>query len=258
MRALPDIDWVTIPAGEFSYQDGRMTLDYDFQIARYPVTYAQFQTFTDDPEGFTDGRWWDGLAHRKGHNSAPGEQRFKYWNHPREGVSWYDAMAFCRWLSWRLGGGYDLDTIDRWAVRLPTEFEWEKAARGNTSWGYPWGDDYREGYANIDETWNNAGPYHLGQTSAVGMYPQGDTQHWSKPISDLSGNVWEWCLTDYDNFVPMAGDENVRSDVRRVLRGGSWNNSPNNARAVSRVNHLPGHRGRSYSFRVVCVRAPSL
>ena len=101
---LPDIEWVTIPAGEFTYQDRTMTLDYDFKIARYPVTYAQFQTFIDDPDGFYDPRWWDGLALPDDHNNAPGDQAFKYWNHPRERVSWYDAIAFCRWLSWRMGG----------------------------------------------------------------------------------------------------------------------------------------------------------
>jgi hypothetical protein len=83
VRALPDIDWVTIPAGEFTYQNGKMTLDYDFQISRYPVTYAQFQAFVDDAEGFYEPRWWEGLAIPDGHNAVvPGDQAFKYWNHP--------------------------------------------------------------------------------------------------------------------------------------------------------------------------------
>ena len=246
VRALPDIDWVTIPAGEFSYQDGRMTLDYDFQIARYPVTYAQFQTFTDDPEGFTDGRWWDGLAHREGHNSAPGEQQFKYWNHPREGVSWYDAMAFCRWLSWRLGGEYSLDAVDQWAVRLPTEFEWERAARGTDGREYPYEGKFDTAKGNTPAT-------NIRQTSAVGIFPNGAAP---EGVLDMSGNVWNWCLTDYSNPQGRAADEDIRSNARRVLRGGSWNRPRHLARAVYRGLNVPDHRSISNGFRVVCVRAP--
>ena len=261
---LPDIDWVHIPAGEFSmgHKDESdnpprvLTLDYDYHISRYPITYAQFQTFLDDPEGFYDLRWWEGLAIPDRHNDTPGDQAFKYWNHPRERVSWYDAIAFCRWWSWRLGGGYDLDNITTWAVRLPTEFEWEKAARANTSWTYPWGSDYHEGYANINETTTSAGKYYLRQTSAVGIYPQGDTPHWEKPVSDLSGNVWEWCLTDYRNPQAETQKENIRSNPLRVLRGGSWDISRHLARAAFRDNSDPDVRINSVGFRVV--RAPSL
>ncbi|MCB0174944.1 MAG: TIR domain-containing protein, partial [Anaerolineae bacterium] len=125
---LPDIDWVRVPNdGEWIYQNQKHPGLPPFEISRYPITYAQFQTFIDDREGFKDRRWWDGLAdneYRRSNQSEPGEQAFKFWNHPREGASWYDAIAFCRWLSWRLGGGYDLDDIAAWTVRLPTEFEW--------------------------------------------------------------------------------------------------------------------------------------
>jgi formylglycine-generating enzyme required for sulfatase activity len=242
---LPDIEWVTIPAGEFTYQDSKMTLDYDFQIARYPVTYIQFQTFVDDPEGWHDPRWWEGLSTPDGHNKTVGEQAFKYHNHPRERVSWYDAMAFCRWYSWRLGGGYDLDAVDQWAVRLPTEFEWEKAARGNTGWAYPYGDTFDALKGNTSKT-------DLEQTSAVGLFSAGDARHWERPISDLSGNVWEWCLTDYRNPQNDAGQEDLRSGARRVLRGGSWSFNLDDARAVSRSYYFPSNRNYSYGFRVVC------
>ena len=245
---LPDIEWVTIPAGEFTYQDGKMILDYDFQIARYPVTYVQFQTFVDDSEGWHDPRWWEGLSMPDGHNQTVGEQAFKYGNHPREKVSWYDAMAFCRWYSWRLGGGYDLGSVDQWAVRLPTEFEWEKVARGKTGWAYPYGDTFDPLKGNTSETG-------IGQTSAVGLFSAGDVRHWEKPISDLSGNVFEWCLTDYSNPQADAGQENLRSAARRVLRGGSWDLNNNLARAVYRFNSYPHYRSDYLGFRVV--RVPS-
>ncbi len=242
---LPDIDWVMIPAGEFIYQDDKLTLPA-FEISRYPVTYAQFQAFIDDSEGFYDPRWWDGLAIPDGHNNTPGDQAFKYWNHPRERVSWYDAMALCRWFSWRSGVGYELDAIEKWAVRLPTEFEWERAARGTDGRVYPYGNKFDAAKGNTRETG-------IGQTSAVGTFPNGAAP---EGVLDMSGNVWEWCLSDYKNPAQMAAEENLRSSTRRVLRGGSWGSLHHGARAAYRNSSDPNYRSSGLGF--VLVRAPSL
>jgi energy-coupling factor transporter ATP-binding protein EcfA2 len=141
---LPDFDkaWVEIPAGEFTcgHEDEsdnppRKVMLPAFRISRYPVTYAQFQTFIDDPEGYRNqDRWFEGLAADEDDRRLD-DQNFRiegkaYSNDPRESVNWYQSVAFCRWLSWRLDGGYDLKRIDQWKVRLPTELEWERAARG--------------------------------------------------------------------------------------------------------------------------------
>ncbi len=129
---LPDMDWVDIPAGAFllgsDKAKDRLARDNEtpqrsvtlpaYRISRYPVTYTQFQAFLDAPDGFHSPLWWDGLAADEQHRRAPGEQAFQYANHPRETVNWYDAIAFCRWLSAKLG----------YEVMLPTEAEWEKAA----------------------------------------------------------------------------------------------------------------------------------
>lgn len=266
---LPDIVWADpVPPGIYPLghaSEGRnpprdFELKHSYQVARYPITYAQFQTFLDDPEGYREAKWWDGL-HEDGkeqQQKGADEQSFKVLNHPRENVSWYDAMAFCRWLSWRLGGETNLSKIDEWAVRMPTEQEWEIAARAQTGWLYPWGSEYHEGYANIDETYRNAGPYYLRQSSAVGLYPQGDARHWTQPISDLSGNVWEWCLTEYRNSPNDAVHVNLSSNARRVLCGGSWyvNRSRGDARAVYRPDFdRPGYRDAGIGFRVC--RPPS-
>ncbi len=156
---LPDIDWVEIPAGEFIYQDRqRLTLP-TFYIARYPVTYVQFQAFVDAPDGFRNDEWWRGLAERE---TEPGGQTWPIANRPREKVTWYAAVAFCRWLNARLPfalrergpGGEGI-------IRLPTEQEWEKAARGVDRRGYPWGNGYRSGYANVNERKSGFGQYYL-------------------------------------------------------------------------------------------------
>ena|GEM_PF-484191 len=251
---LPDIDWVEIPGGEFQYGDeseGAATPERvklpAFHISRYPVTYAQFQTFLDDPEGYPDPRWFEGLA-ASDDDRRMNEQWFKFANHPREMVNWYQATAFCRWLSWRLGGGYDLDDVEKWAVRLPTEYEWEKAARGTDGRIYPYGDEFDAAKGNTDATG-------LNQTSAVGIFPKGASPY---GVMDLSGNVWEWCLTNYDKPKRDVGREKLDTADTRVLRGGSWLVLRDGARAVFRDLNHPAVRRNFVGFRVVGVaRSPS-
>ncbi|MGH2542888.1 MAG: formylglycine-generating enzyme family protein, partial [Ardenticatenaceae bacterium] len=225
---VPQIVWVEVLGGSFPVvgdaeaYDSLPTREVDlppFAISKYPITNRQFQAFVAEEE-------WE-----------PVQPYFPYDNHPRATVNWYEAMAFCRWLSERLGYG----------VRLPEEEEWERAARGEAGRPYPWDDDdeYVSGYANINETWDNnkAGPYYLGQTSAVGLYPQGATP---EGICDLAGNVWEWTQTAW-------GSEERGGPVgaARVLRGGSWRDAHGDARAAARPWRSPRSRLNNIGFRVV-------
>ncbi|MEK7833514.1 MAG: formylglycine-generating enzyme family protein, partial [Acidobacteriota bacterium] len=250
---LPDIDWVRIPEGEFQYGDEKaeyaakpqkLTLP-TFWLSRYPITYGQFQTFVDDPEGLKDPRWFEGLAASEEEHQA-GDQAFKFDNHPRERVSWYQAMAFCRWLSWRLGGLYDLKKVADWEVRLPTEFEWEKAARGTDGRLYPYKGEYDPKKGNTEQI--------IGQTSAVGIFPNGASPY---GVEEMSGNVWEWCLSNYSKPKFDAAKENLRTDDNRVLRGGSWGYDRGFARAVYRNNNHPANHNNHIGFRVLCCRPPS-
>ncbi|MCB0078624.1 MAG: SUMF1/EgtB/PvdO family nonheme iron enzyme, partial [Anaerolineales bacterium] len=156
---------------------------------------------------------------------------------PRETINWYEAVAFCRWLTARKRV---VGAIAAWQeIRLPTEAEWEAAARGKEGRIYPWGgSEYESGYANVDETERGEGPYYLRQTSAVGIYPQGDTP---EGISDMSGNVWEWTGSK-----PEKGEV----DIMR-LRGGSWIRLPRPARAASRRRFGPRLRDLGVGFRVI-------
>ena len=237
-RWLPDIDWVEIPKGAFIYQNDQKRELPTFFISRYPVTNAQFQAFVDDPEGYRDPHWWDRLAERFEQPEAPW---WSYTNHPRETVNWYEAVAFCAWLSDRFGT----------KISLPTEQEWEKAARGTDGNEYPWGNDYISGYANINETSGNAGKHYLQQTTAVGLYPQGRSPY---GVMDLAGNVWEWCLNKYDE----PEDTSIGGKYPRVLRGGSWSFNQVYARATVRHVNVPGLRSSIIGFRVCCLSPFSL
>jgi formylglycine-generating enzyme required for sulfatase activity len=134
------------------------------------VTYAQYRAFLEAEDGYSANAWWEDLKQE----SEPAGQLRPYASYPADYVSWYDATAFCRWLSARLG----------FEVRLPDEWEWQWAAQsGRPDHAYPWGTEWQEGLANTYE----AG---IGRTTAVGMYPDGRSL---QGVYDLAGNVWEWC-----------------------------------------------------------------
>ncbi len=247
---LPDIAWgETVPAGVYTiggdkdaysaFKRRQVTIARPFQLARYPLTYTQFDCFIRASD-FADARWWAGMpAEEEAYGTRYrlrelSEGAFQFANHPRERISWYQAVAFCRWLSDKLGE----------AIDLPHEYEWEVAARYPDGRFYPWGKDFDSAKANTAE--GNT----IGQTSAVGIFPQGAT---ALGLYDLIGNVWEWCRNKYDNPDDDAVDA---SGARRVVRGGSWYSSPNDARAAYRGNPHPNSRYYFRGCRVVC-RPPS-
>jgi formylglycine-generating enzyme required for sulfatase activity len=231
---LPDIAWVEIPAGPFIFQNGERRELPACWIAKYPVTNAQYQCFIDDG-GYKDGRWWRDLV-----LPGPAQPSWPQRNRPRTNVGWYEAMAFCRWLTARLALPED-------SVRLPTELEWEKAARGEQGLAYPWGVEYRSGFANVDEThrFDIIGPWFLGQPAAVGVYPHGRSPY---GVEDLAGTVWEWCLNKEDDLDAVAADT---SGAWRALRGGYWGLHPLLARAGNRHGGLPNGRVGSGGFRLL-------
>ncbi|MBK8989786.1 MAG: SUMF1/EgtB/PvdO family nonheme iron enzyme [Chloroflexi bacterium] len=233
---LPDIAWgnwleagrYTIGGDEEAYvslTQQQVTIPHDICLARYPITNAQFKCFVDAPDR-DEPKWWDGMPDDERQFSEP---EFPYANHPRETVSWYQAVAFCRWLSDKL----EMD------IRLPHEFEWEAAARYPDGRFYPWGSRFNTDWANIDEG-------RIGQPTAVGLYPSGKNE--ALELYDLSGNVWEWCRNKYGE--PEADGVDQSRDSR-VLRGGSWHRGPDLARAAFRYNLNPDLRAAYLGFRVV-------
>jgi formylglycine-generating enzyme required for sulfatase activity len=240
---LPDIIWCQVPAGPFlmgsdpkrdpqAYDNEKPQHKVDlraYKIGRYLVTNAQYAAFVEDG-GYTD-KWeqcWTKAGWKwKGKRTGPSRygSNFDLPNHPVVGVTWYEAVAFCNWLTFQLGQ----------AIRLPTEAEWEKAARGADGRLYPWGDEPDPNRANYSDTG-------IGSTSAVGCFPSGVSPY---GVHDMAGNVWEWTLSDYKKYPYQADDrqeDRSRTNVLKVLRGGSWNNLGNNVRAAIRSYIEPDNR----------------
>jgi len=231
---LPEINWLEVPAGEFIYgeKNSPETLHLDtYHISQFPVTNKQLQAFID-AGGYDNDLWWEGL-HKQ--DELPKNQ-WKESNRPVENVDFYEAIAFCRWLSVETGKD----------IRMPTEQQWEKAARGTQGKEYPWGDEYISGYANGDEIEAVAGEYYLQETSAVGIYPHAKSPY---EASDMIGNVWEWCLNKYSETEIVTPD---LSDDRRVVRGGSWGLDTDYCHASYRSYWRPLDRDFNRGFRLVC------
>lgn len=220
VEGVPDIEWC-------------MSLGGGCAVSRYLITNAQFQVFIDDEKGYREERWWEGLV------ECPGTPRVSNWrepNRPRENVNWYEALAYCRWLSVRTGE----------EIALPTEAQWEVVARQGHGREFPWGGGFRSKHANIDEVTYGLGSFYIGETSVVGIYPKGDVVCGA---SDMAGNVAEWCLDEHEVF----RSELERENGRRVVRGGSWRSYQGLARCAARSSYHPCERLPTVGFRVVRV-----
>ncbi len=159
------------------------------------------------------------------------DSRFNQPTQPVVGVNWYEAMAYAMWLGRVTGKPY----------RLPTEAEWEWAARRNTR-RYAWGDEWEGGRCN----WRGSG---LNRPNPVGVYPHGASED---GLHELGGNVFEWTASLYRPYPYGAGDgrEDAGVDGLRVLRGGSWYTDRNTVRCACRRRGNPGDRNSHNGFRL--------
>jgi formylglycine-generating enzyme required for sulfatase activity len=201
-----------------------------FEIGRYPLTNAEYAAFVRATDHAPPRHWREG--------QLPDELA----DHPVVNVTWHDARAYVDWLREETGQPY----------RLPSEAEWEKAARGDDGRLWPWGEKWDPARANCKP----AGP---GATTPVGQYsPAGDSPY---GCGDAAGNVWEWCSSLWGDdpakpafgYPYRAGDgrENLDSGGLRIVRGGSWGvDNPGVVRCASRNWHFPDGRSDSFGFRV--------
>jgi formylglycine-generating enzyme required for sulfatase activity len=279
--------------------DDHFALPYDYWISRYPLTNGHFAAFMQaggyqNPaywrEAIDHGLWQEGqlnlYTYRQDEKGEWGYQPgwvarpfdygepFHLPNHPQVGVSWYEALAFTRWLTTQLPSG--------WQAILPNEPEWEKAARGglhiptaahlvplsalapptlkfradrnqNPARRYPWGNQIERNYVNYHGT-------EIGATGAVGCFGEGRSPY---GVEELSGNVWEWTRSLWGKGVDKAefaypyqsadGREQLAAELRiaRVVRGGSFGSSYRGVRCAVRFRNNPHGRNNSLGVRVV-------
>jgi formylglycine-generating enzyme required for sulfatase activity len=231
----------TVPAGPFlmgSDIHGDVETLYDeipqqqivlagFQIGAYPVTVAEYVCaveagIVDEPQTVGNGIW---------------QMQQKYPDHPVVCVTWHQAKAYAAWLAQITG--------ERW--RLPTEAEWEKAARGPDGRIYPWGDQWDKTRANTADD----GP---GMTTPVGNYPQGSSPYGA---CDMSGNVFEWTSSIYvgEGYQTEYSENDQEATSLRVLRGGSGDVEPEDARAARRFAYSPDDSNDDCGFRLASVQS---
>ena len=231
-NALQGMKFRFVPSGPFTMgsgpdDDGSYRDEYpqhevflpEYFIVQTPITNGQYLRFVE-----ATGREW----------SSDDGRRLDRADHPATNVTWHDAMAYCGWLSQTLGGKFS----------LPTEAQWEKAARGTDGRTWPWGDKWDSRKCNTQEGGR-------GETSPVGAYsPEGDSPY---GCADMAGNVWEWTGSLYRPYPYDVDDgrEDPAGDGLRVLRGGSWYDVASLARCAYRDWFTPDTRVYDTGFRCV-------
>jgi hypothetical protein len=231
-KAMPLLEWCRIPPGKAITARTRKASELsEFFMSKYPVTSAQFQAFVDAPDGYKNPAWWQSsLEVRRWHADHPNaiSPQPGHDNHPRTYVCWYEAFAFCQWLSYKTG----------WTVKLPTEQQWQRGAQGDTNWRYPWG-------SRFDQTLCNTKEADLKGTTSVTQYPKSASPF---GVCDLLGNVWEWCSNGH-----ASGEiTDVTVDILRGVRGGSFM-SPRKKTSITFHYVLnPLYRYQSIGFRIIC------
>ncbi len=203
---------VRIPKGDFLYGDKKekKNIDHDYEIGAYPVTNGEYKEFLDENQGYSIPEHWN-----KEKRTFPEGKEI----HPVVYVSFEDALKYCEWKTKKKGRQY----------RLPTEYEWEKAARGTDGRVYPWGDEFDKEKCNSSESGIN-------DATPVDKYPDGVSPY---GCYDMTGNVWEWVDSWLD-----------KEEMYRVLRGGSWFHDWEFVRALYRYGGAPSVPDCRIGFRV--------
>lgn len=224
------MEFMRVPAGEFwmgnEYAGDdekpihRVDIPWDYWVMRFPVTNEIYNTYVRAI----------GIKH-----PVDGWEKKK--DHPVTYVKWVDAMAYCQWLHRTLNSEILIPNLQ---LRLPTEAEWEKAARGVVGLVYPWGNQFDKNKCNTVEGGKR-------DTTSIGLYsPHGDSPY---DCADMSGNVWEWThsLKKAYPYKIMDGRENEKAYGTRVLRGGSFDNIAGAAKCSYRNDSL-------YDFELIGFR----
>lgn len=228
------VDWCHIPSGRVTVTRNDTSVEAyveDFRMGKFPVTNAQFQEFIDAPDGYCNPAWWDFSPHaRKWFLDHPQPLPVKLigHNHPCVNICWYEAIAYCAWLSHHTG----------LCITLPTEHQWQRAAQGDDGRLYPWGDVFEVNRCNSKEASNR-------MTVPVNQYPNGVSPY---GVYDMAGNTWEWCMDTEAGADPNA-------EAHRTMRGGSHISPHNRVQCGFSFALNPQCRYESIGFRIICLSA---
>lgn len=227
------MEWCKVPAGSVKvYRNGAAEthLLKGFEIGKYPVTNAQYLEFLDAPDGYARETWWDyspqAAMWRKAH-TEPIRPKLTEHNHPCVNVCWFEAVAFCRWMSEQTGA----------VVALPTEAQWQRTAQGDDGRAFPWGDIFDTNRCNTSEC-------KLGRTVPVTHHVSGVSPY---GVMDMAGNVWEWCRNL--EATPNAGG--LTDSGNRVIKGGSYIGTSKRADNRFHYSLRPECRYSSIGFRLI-------
>jgi len=241
---LDENNWITIENGTFRMGAQRKSPsrpDYDkeaeddespvhgvyldaYQVSRYPLTVSEYRSFVEQG-GYDIKRWWAAGAFGVTKEPEQWAEQQAFPNRPLVGVSWFEAAAYCSWAG----------------VRLPTEAEWERAARGTEARVYPWGNESADpSRLNFDNS--------IGHPTPIGLYPLGATPD---GILDMAGNVWEWVIDWYGKYGKhkISNPRGPNTGTSRVLRGGGWAYGARYCRSTVRNAYRSANRRGSIGFR---------
>ena len=275
--------WVAVPAGSFEMggddEAYQALAGVSFQVPAFdlcwrPVVVADYRRFVEG-RGYLEDRWWRDApeelqAARPWAEPGRWRRQLQALNAPITDVSWWEARAFCRWASvhdrerWRLTGEH--------ALELPSEVQWEYAARHPDGRRFPWGNEEPLDGIDAEANYRIRGSENPMKLCPVGAFPKGNRG----PIVDLAGNVWEWCadpwrdagerewmvlaetVRDVDNSTRFVDIVSTSGDSRRPrsVRGGSWSNSARRLRCACRLGGEPEGRVYYLGFRVVRLPLP--
>lgn len=237
LRITPSIlvapfEWCEIPAGNMKLIDSFQRID-TFLIAKFPVTNAQYQAFVHASDGYRNLAWWNYSYQAREwriRHEYPLDSCFIGDIRPREMVTWYEAMAFCNWLSDKLG----------LKVMLPSLLQRQRAFQGEDERLYPWGNEFDARRCNTRENF-------IQKTTPVDKYSTGVSPF---GVMDLSGNVWEWCLSD------DGTEAEIYETHFPPVCGGGWRSRRRHTRSYWTRYHPPDYSASDVGFRV-CALNPS-
>lgn len=207
---------------------GHTTFNIDqFAMAKYPITNAQYEVFVDAADGYCNPKWWEFSVHAnnwRSQNEFPSDSTAFDADYPRTDVCWFEAVAFCLWLSHKTNNN----------IVLPSDQQWQRAAQGDDNRLYPWGNEFRKNRCN----------FVVRSLTPVTKYKKGCSVF---GVMDLCGNAWEWTSTDYG-----TGSVAINVDVEnRVTRGGCASIPYDHARNILyRGVRKPGYRSKGGGFRI--------